>query len=128
MAKLQAELLPTRANVKLVTITVDPDRDTPDELKKYAANIRADADRWLFLTGPEETVRTLLKDGFKINATKNADPKPGDEFDHNTKLMVIDGRGQIRGLFDGMKRTWDADGSMFAEDLAKLTALIDEVR
>jgi protein SCO1/2 len=128
MAKLQGELLPTRPDVRLVTFTVDPDRDTPEELKKYATNFRADPDKWLFLTGKESEVRTLLKDGFKINATKNANPKPGDEFDHNTKLMVIDKAGQIRGLFDGMKRDWDKDGSVFAEDLEKLTVLVDELR
>ena len=127
MAKLQGELLPTRPDVRLVTITVDPDRDTPDELKKYATNFRADPEKWLFLTGKESEVRTLLKDGFKINATKNANPNPGDEFDHNTKLMVVDKAGQIRGLCDGMKRDWDKDGSVFAEDLQKLTVLVDQL-
>lgn len=127
MAKLQSELLPTRPDVRLVTFTVDPDRDTPDELKKYATNFRADPEKWLFLTGKETEALSLLKDGFKINATKNANPKPGDEFDHNTKLMVIDKAGQIRGLFDGMKRDWDKDGSVFAEDLQKLTALVDQL-
>lgn len=128
MAKLQGELLPNRPDVKLITFTVDPDRDTPDELKKYAANFRADPDRWLFLTGEEDVVRKLLMEGFKINATKKHNPQPGDEFDHNTKLMVIDREGQIRGLFDGMKRTWDQDGSLFAEDLARLTNLVDSLR
>lgn len=128
MARLQGELLPTRPDVKLVTFTVDPDRDTPDELKKYAANFRADPDRWLFLTGEDEVVRKLLTDGFKINATRKHNPQPGDEFDHNTKLMVIDREGQIRGLFDGIKRNWDQDGSLFAEDLAKLMSLVDSLR
>lgn len=128
MARLQGELLPTRPDVRLVTFTVDPDRDTPDELKKYAANFRADPDRWLFLTGEDEVVRKLLTDGFKINATRKHNPQPGDEFDHNTKLMVIDREGQIRGLFDGIKRNWDQDGSLFAEDLAKLMSLVDSLR
>ena len=62
------------------------------------------------------------------NATKNENPKPGDEFDHNTKLMVIDKHGNICGLFDGSKRDWDTDGSVFAEDLKKLEVLVDSLR
>ena len=128
MAKLQTELLPTRPEVRLVTITVDPTRDTPDVLKTDATNFRADPEKWFFLTGKEEEVRPLLMKGFKINATKNENPKPGDEFDHNTKLMVIDKKGNICGLFDGTKRDWDTDGSVFAEDLKKLTALVESLR
>ena len=128
MAKLQSELLPSRADVRLVTFTVDPVRDTPDVLKKYALNFRADDEKWLFLTGKEDEVRPLLMKGFKINATKNENPKPGDEFDHNTKLMVIDKHGNICGLFDGSKRDWDTDGSVFAEDLKKLEVLVDSLR
>src|SRR5262245_7947558 len=40
--------------VRLVTFTVDPERDDPDELKKYADLYGADPERWLFLTGQEE--------------------------------------------------------------------------
>ncbi|MFO0934950.1 MAG: SCO family protein [Gemmataceae bacterium] len=128
MAKLQGELLPSRPDVRLVTFTVDPVRDTPDVLKKYATNFRADDDKWLFLTGNEEVIRPLLMKGFKINATKNPNPKEGDEFDHNTKLMVIDQQGNIRGLFDGAKRASDPDGSMFEEDQKKLKELVDRLR
>jgi protein SCO1 len=127
MAKLQNDLLPKSPKLKLVTFTVDPERDTPDELKKYATNFRADPDRWLFLTGPEGTVRTLLMDGFKINATKKANPKPGDEIDHNTKLLVINSDAQICGLFDGMKSDWDTDGSLFADNLKKLSTMVDSL-
>ena len=128
MAKLQLELLPTRDDVRLVTFTVDPIRDTPDVLKRYAVNFRADPEKWLFLTGKEAEVRSLLMDGFKINATKNVNPKPGDEFDHNTKLLVVDKKGNVCGMFDGMKREWDTDGSVFAEDLQRLTKLVDSLR
>ena len=42
--------------------------------------------------------------------------------------LVVDKTGNVRGLFDGMKRDWDNDGSVFAEDLQKLTTLVDELR
>ena len=127
MAKLQSELLPTRPDVRLVTFTVDPIRDTPAVLKMYAENFRANAEKWLFLTGPEEDVRNLLVGGFKVGVLAKKGAPLGDEFDHSTKLIVVDKSGNVRGLFDGMKRDWDQDGSVFAEDLQKLTALVDQL-
>src|SRR4051812_17894802 len=43
-------------DVRFVTFTVDPSRDNPGELQKYAAKYGADPERWLFLTGPEPAV------------------------------------------------------------------------
>lgn len=127
MAKLQAELLPTRPDVRLVTFTVDPVRDTPAVLKTYADNFRADPAKWLFLTGSETDVKAILGGGFKVGVVAKKDAKPGDEFDHSTKLAVVDKAGRVCGLFDGIKRDWDKDGSLFAEDMAKLTALVDRL-
>jgi cytochrome oxidase Cu insertion factor (SCO1/SenC/PrrC family) len=89
-------------DVKLVTFTVDPARDNPAELTKYAEHFRADPKRWLFLTGPEKQIHQLLMDGFKVGVERNANAKPGDEFSHSAKLVVVDQTGHIRGYFDGM--------------------------
>ena len=72
VARLQSELA-HEPNVRFVTFTIDPDRDTPDELKKYADRFRADPERWLFLTGKEAIVHELATSGFKLLAMK----KPG---------------------------------------------------
>src|SRR5205823_3728016 len=62
VAKLQADLdLADRPDLRLVTFSVDPDRDTPDALKKYASHFHAHPDRWLFLTGPESELHRLVK-------------------------------------------------------------------
>ena len=105
MARLQKELdLPHNADVRLVTFTVDPDKDTPNELKEYAARYQADPERWLFLTGmPEAELHKLLHDGFKVTAQRAEKPKAGDEFDHSSRLAVVDKQGNIRGYFDGMR-------------------------
>lgn len=123
VARLQSELdLANQPDVRLVTFTVDPDRDTPDELKKYAEHFRAHPDRWLFLTGPEETMHKIAKDGFKIAAerTKTANPPVGQEFDHSTYLVVVDKTGQIRGHFNGYRGKHDEDGKQFDESFARL--------
>lgn len=105
MGRLQKELdLLNNPDVRLVTFTVDPDKDTSNELKEYAARYQADPDRWLFLTGmPEAELHKLLHDGFKVTAQRAAKPKPGDEFDHSSRLAVVDKQGIIRAYFDGMR-------------------------
>jgi cytochrome oxidase Cu insertion factor (SCO1/SenC/PrrC family) len=101
VARLQAELA-DEPNVRFVTFTVDPERDDPAELTKYAERYRADGERWLFLTGPEASVHSLMNEGFKIAVSKKADGAPGDEFDHSTRLVLVDQQGRIRGYYDGM--------------------------
>jgi len=130
MARLQTELKLTETpDVRLVTFTVDPDKDTPDELKRYAANFKADPERWLFLTGlPEGELHKLLKDGFKVTAQRSASPKPGDEFDHSSRLAVVDKRGNIRGYYDGVRPPSRPDAEAdFDENLKRLKAKVAEL-
>lgn len=102
MARLQKELadLP---DVRLVTISVDPERDTPAVLQEYAKNFGADPERWLFLTGDKAAVHSLVEKGFRLGVTetKGTARTPGNEVDHSTKLVLVDKQGRIRGYFDG---------------------------
>jgi protein SCO1/2 len=105
MARLQSELgLAKRDDVRLVTFTVDPERDGPEELSDYARHFQADPEKWLFLTGDKEKIHRLLIEGFKVGVQEKPPDqrKPGDEFTHSTKLVVVDRRGRIRGYFDGL--------------------------
>jgi cytochrome oxidase Cu insertion factor (SCO1/SenC/PrrC family) len=123
VARLQSELdLANTPDLRLVTFTVDPDRDTPDELKKYAETFRAHPDRWLFLTGKEDEIHRLAKDGFKLGVSRseNPDPPAGQEFDHSTRLVVIDKVGRVRSFFDGYQGPNDPDGARFNEGFVRL--------
>ena len=123
MARLQSELdLDNRPDLRLVTFTVDPDRDTPDELKKYADQFRAHPDRWLFLTGKEDEIHRLARDGFKLGVSRSESPNPpaGQEFDHSTFLVVVDKAGRVRGFRDGYQGPNDPEGKRFNEGLGRL--------
>jgi len=130
MARLQKELkLSENPNLRLVTFTVDPDRDTPNELKEYANRYQADPEKWLFLTGlPEAELHKLLKDGFKVTAQRSTSQEAGDEFDHSSRLAVVDKHGTIRGYFDGIpsKSSPDAD-TEFEENLKRLREKVGQL-
>ncbi len=95
--------------VRLVSISVDPEHDTPERLIAYAQNFSADPDRWLFLTGDEEEVHALATEGFHLPLGRStaAEPSAGDrlgermELTHSTRLVVIDAAGQIAGYYEG---------------------------
>jgi protein SCO1/2 len=79
-------------NVKLVSMTVDPDRDTPQVLAKYAAFYSATPGVWYFLTGPRETLNHLGQDVFKLNSVDGS-------LDHSTRFVLVDRKSQIRGYY-----------------------------
>jgi protein SCO1 len=79
-------------DVRLVSMTVDPDRDTPQELAKYAAYYSATPGVWYFLTGPRETLNHLGQDVFKLNAVDAS-------LDHSTRFTLVDRKSEIRGYY-----------------------------
>lgn len=91
------------SDVRIVTISVDPKHDTPAVLKRHAKSESGDDDRWLFLTGPEKTVYTLLKDGFKETAVQvtGEQRQPGREVLHSQRVMHIDENGRVIATYDG---------------------------
>ena len=82
--------------VRIVSISVYPEYDTPEVLKEYASRYDANTDRWHFLTGPEEDVKDVIKNGFKMGDYE-------DIIFHSEKFALIDQVGNIRGYYNGMK-------------------------
>ena len=74
VALLQAEFVDEK-DLRLVSITVDPEQDTPPVLSRYAERYGADPVRWLFLTGDKRTIYHLAADGFKLSVVDPDDPK-----------------------------------------------------
>jgi cytochrome oxidase Cu insertion factor (SCO1/SenC/PrrC family) len=102
MARLQQELA-NEPDFRLVTVTVDPEHDTPELLRAYAKAQGADPARWFFLTGEQGPLYDLVKHGFLLGVEQNQGSArtPGNEVLHSTKIVVVDRAGHIRGLFEG---------------------------
>ena len=100
MAGLQKSLHKA-GNVKLVSITVDPDFDTPEQLTDFAKLYQADDERWLFLTGGEKQIQRLATEAFKLTLMEGTDPL--EPIIHSTRFVLVDANGNIRGYYDGME-------------------------
>jgi protein SCO1/2 len=82
----------TDAAVKLVSFSVDPERDTPTVLSEYGKKFGADNSRWTFLTGDKQTLNMLDHDAFKLGDL-------GPQMDHSTRFVLVDKKGHVRGYY-----------------------------
>ncbi len=114
LARLQSEFT-AEEDLRLVSITVDPARDTPAVLSRYAERYGADPVRWLFLTGDKRVIYRLAKEGFRLGVVDPDDASqasgwgrwvaPGAAWAshgskglvlHSPRLVVVDRRARIR--------------------------------
>lgn len=76
--------------VRFLSISVDPDTDTPEVMREYAARFGADKDQWLFLTGDLTYIRRIGGEIFQ---------QPVDKGFHTEKFVLIDADGKIEGFY-----------------------------
>lgn len=94
MAQVQKQ---TPASVQLVSFSVDPTYDTPEILDRYAKSYQADETRWHFLTG-ESAQMADVESRMKMSAPA---PVKGDQpIVHSDHLLLVDGEGNVRGVYD----------------------------
>lgn len=91
--------------VRLVSFSVDPARDTPEVLRGYAARFDGGPpSEWAFLTGqPPERIRDMIQEGFKLSAVAMspgaADTVAGYQVDHSPRFVLVDREGRVRGTY-----------------------------
>jgi protein SCO1 len=104
MKSLQVPL--GKAGVRLVSITVDPDYDSPAVLSRYAQGLGADPDSWWFLTGKQDEIVDLILNRFKLPVSRNedaffADPDSKVEaVRHSPRLVLVDRGNKVDGYYD----------------------------
>jgi protein SCO1/2 len=104
MARLQTEFV-NEADIRLVSITVDPARDTLAVLSRYAKRFGADPKRWLFLTGEKEAIYRFVQEGLRLPVM---DPRSrargaggeGVSFLHSSRFVLVDREARIRGYYE----------------------------
>lgn len=89
--------------VRLVSVSVDPEHDSPEVLARFASRYGADPDRWWFLTGPPADVQALIHDRFLLTAlpTDAQDQANGAErIMHDSRFVLVDRGNKVVGYFD----------------------------
>lgn len=109
--------------IQFVSVTVDPDRDTPQALKNYSAKYGVSSSKWRFLTGDTSAIYNLARNGLLVNALKAGPGK--NDFIYSDKIMLIDADHRIRGYYSGtsptdMGRLNDEIRVQIAEELRKV--------
>jgi YVTN family beta-propeller protein len=100
LAQLQADLA-AMPDVRLVSISVDAEHDTPPVLRRYADGFGADPERWLFLTGDPPGIVRLAQESFRVSlvvaSRSGADAAP--VLRHSPGLVLVDREARIRGYY-----------------------------
>lgn len=86
---------------RVVSFSLDPERDTPAVLEEYAQAIGADPARWVFLTGTRDAIWRVSDLGFRLAVADNPQD-PRNPIAHTGKLVLVDRDGRIRGFYDGL--------------------------
>ena len=92
------EAFGNRDDFGIASFTIDPKKDTPEQLKRYAENLGVFSQNWHFLTGDASTIYELANTGFNIFAGIN--PKVAGGFEHQGYFALVDQNGYLRSRTD----------------------------
>lgn len=95
MAEIYQRYKPNK-DLHFVSISVNPEFDSPQVLAKYAHDYQANTSQWHFLTGSREAIQDLAVNGFKIGSIE-------EPIFHSGYFVLVDRSGGIRGYYDGTK-------------------------
>ena len=99
--------------LQLLTVTFDPERDTPEVLTSYAARFNADPKMWRFLTGNVAEVR-------RVCALFGVESFPDEGLmNHSLRTVVIDRGGRLVANVEGNQYTPEQLGDLILETLTR---------
>lgn len=102
MAKVQSHIAGLSAAIRLVSISVDPENDTPKVLKAYGEKYKADFKTWSFLTGSIGDIKTVVVDGFKLALERSGKSSDASvefsDITHGEYFVIVDQLGRIRAF------------------------------
>lgn len=121
------ETFASNSNFGIVSITINPENDTPEVLKKHAQLIGAVHNNWNFLTGDKTVIFDIANKGFNLYAGENKNVQGG--FEHSGLFALVDKNGDIRCrkdefgnpiiYYDGLE---EKGITAIKQDIAKLLA------
>jgi protein SCO1/2 len=128
MAELQGAI-PADKPVRFVTLTTDPEFDTPPVLNSYARRYKADPARWQFLTGSKPQMAEAIVRGLKLTAQGQEPAKmqnANDLFIHSTILLAVDKQGRARAVIETEPAEGEPPFDVTAQALPIIERLLKE--
>ena len=101
MTALQDQLKRRGLSVPLVSLTVDPENDTPEALRLYAQSRGMDLRGWRLVTGARETIMPLITKHFRTHVGEpQVNARGMMDIAHAGFIVIVDGAGRIRAFVD----------------------------
>lgn len=87
----------------IVSHTSDPERDSVSQLRYYADTMKVDTKRWIFLTGDKRKLYEAARLSYTIDDPANNLKDIRDQFVHSQFWALVDRKGDVRKIYDGLK-------------------------
>jgi protein SCO1 len=88
----------------ILSHTVNPSTDSVARLKHYADSLQVDSRHWIFLTGPKDSLYLAARLSYMLDDPKNNISPIDEQFIHTQFFALVDKHGQVRSIFDGLKK------------------------
>jgi protein SCO1/2 len=115
MQKLNAATKDLHDELQFISISINPQHDTPSILKRYREHYKATASNWQFFTGKEAETHQLGIENFQIFAGRDEESEGG--YAHSGAFTLVDKEGYVRGVYLG---TDDKQVIQLEKDIRKL--------
>lgn len=87
----------------ILSHTSDPERDSVKQLKHYADSMQVDPAKWMFLTGRKDSLYNAARFNYNLDDPKNFVNNIDDDFLHTQFVALINKKGEVVEIFDGIK-------------------------
>ncbi len=87
----------------ILSHTSDPERDSAQQLKKYADSLGVNTSKWIFLTGRKDSLYTMARTSYTIDDPANNLKSIEDDFLHTQYWALVNRQGEVKKIYDGLK-------------------------
>lgn len=94
----------SQPDFRILSHTVDPETDSVATMKRYADSLGADARQWWFLTGRKDSLYAAARNSYLLDDPKNNAGAMDEQFIHTQFFALVDKKGNVRGIYDGLKK------------------------
>ncbi|MFN2438415.1 MAG: SCO family protein [Chitinophagaceae bacterium] len=89
----------------ILSHTSDPATDSARRLRHFADSMQVNTEKWIFLTGRKDSLYTMARYSYKIDDPANNLQKPEDDFLHTQFIALVNKKGDVIKIYDGLKQT-----------------------